>query len=116
MTALFGILFLILLSTSKYAFLVLAITMGKIYGITVLANLTLIQGMRSRLPGSQGFRTSAGFFQFRVHSGIGTNTSLLSSAGLQLHSLRANSGIGTNTTEIQPPPERTTQAEALDLS
>jgi len=77
LTALFGVLFIILISTSKYAFLVLAVTMGKIYAITVLANLTLIQGMRRGVPGSQGIDTSTGlqFRSVRAYSGTGTNTS-----------------------------------------
>jgi len=43
LTGMCGILLLILLSTNQYAFLILASTFAKIYGITVFANFAFIQ-------------------------------------------------------------------------
>jgi len=46
LTALWGVLILALLVTDQYLFVTFSTTIGKIYVITVLANLTFLRGMR----------------------------------------------------------------------
>lgn len=45
-TAICGIVLLILMSKTKYAFVVLAVNFAKIYAITVFSNLAMVQGLQ----------------------------------------------------------------------
>jgi hypothetical protein len=48
LTAFCALFLIILLSTNKYAFLIFATTFGKIYGITVFANLLFVSQMQQQ--------------------------------------------------------------------